>query len=207
MIVERRSLSANIATKAAPRWLRELKQYNRDANYNAGLFAALVSQTSCELRALDTYTTGGAQRVLINQQVRLCEKCLGRIERELADEPDLRASITDPLVNAALTKRATRREQALADEAHDLNSLQRTWNELLVGACRDVDLCRDLALQTNQSPAWGKKLGERMKATAIAMLAMLADETSAAIDTTMPPSVFDWLARSKIILEREEKKS
>jgi hypothetical protein len=120
MLTEKRNHS--LLVHHQPRWQRELRAYHRNADYNMNQFQNLVSQTACELQFLTKFSESkDAKRVLIDQQVALCAKCLARIERELADEPELRASITNPLVNAALDKRQAHREKALADEAQDRN--------------------------------------------------------------------------------------
>ena len=187
--------------RQTPRWLLEYNDHHGHLASERWRVESLISQTSHELCSLTKLAEGGARRVVVDQQVAVCAKLLGRLERQLTDNPTF--IVSDPVVSAALEKRAQRRQEAADEIANEHNAKQIAFNNLVAQAGRDVDLVRDLAHSLKQDPRWAKQLGQRLRSTAVSLLAILAgaDET---LNTQMAPNISAWLARTAKLIAQEK---
>jgi hypothetical protein len=206
MLVENRNHS-NIS-RGMPRWQEEYNRYHRNASLERSRFDALVLQISHEMESLTKLVNGGGKREAIDQATAICAKLLGRIEQHLADAPELRDRITDPLILAALDKRTKRRELAQQEvESQTRNELQARWNELIGNAERDVFMVQSFANASKLDASFHRTLGRRMKETAIAMVTLARSPEGATIDMTgMSQATLSWFQRTTALLDAEHAK-
>ena len=203
MLVQRREHSAG--SRAMPLWQVQLHKYHRDSANEKGRFTALVTQTVHELQSLTIFVQGGAQRTVVDQQTTLISRLLTQIERRIHDDPNLAAAISDyPLITAALAKRAARLELAQSEIASEHNEKQLEFNGLVAQAGRDIDLVRDMASSQNQDAKWAKQLGARLRSVAESLIHLLA-EGDDTLNTELPPVIAEWLQRTKLLIQKENK--
>ena len=202
MLVELRDRPSE-ETARMPAWQRQYKRHHANGSKRAERFAALVNQTAIELTTLTKLSNGGAQRRVVDQAVELIDRLLARIERDVRDS-DGALQVQDTLVQAALTKRADRLAKAvLAAETDEFrNARQMRWNALCDRALSDCDLVKDLATRERGiDAAWSRQLGKRLRATAVDMLAMIADPQG--VDVRVPEALHGWLDRTRALIAKE----
>ena len=205
MLVEIRDRPSDHEPVRMPAWQRQYRRHHANGSKKSERFAALVNQTAVELETLTKLATGGAQRRVCDQQSELIDRLLARIERDVADEDSGLQVDNNLIVAAALQKRADRRKHAAVQAEQDAsrNARQLRWNALCERALSDCDLVKDLATRERGiDAAWSRQLGQRLRATAVALLELIADPQG--VDVTVPEALHGWLERTQILIEKEK---